>query len=196
MVETLTDGPECTTRSAIVPPPGMLAVPPSQLPSLASAGLQMPPASQPHSKGPGFQQQLQARATPIITPSLGPSTQLLFAPGALPGLVPVAPQRHPQPAAAAEPIEIIGLDDDDDDEDEGVEEAGSEEEESEGEPLMPCDNLFLRAHLCPEHDAVDAKPCALVKLCSVVLCRNTSCSSRNITAICRCLKAAGFLVKV
>lgn len=114
----------------------MLAIPQSQLPSLASAALQIAPASQPPSKGLGFpqqQQQQQARAAPIITPSLGPSTQLLFTPGTLPGPVLAGLQRQLQPPVAAEDIEIIGLDDDDEDD----EEVGSEEE-SEGQ--LPTEN--------------------------------------------------------
>lgn len=119
----------------------MLAIPQSQLPSLASAALQMPPASQPHSTGVGFQQQ-PSQAPPIITPSLRPSTQLLLAPGTLPGLIPAAPQRQVQPTAAAEPVEIIGLDDDD--EDDMVDEPGSEEDESEGLPYLPREAFVQR----------------------------------------------------
>lgn len=156
---------QCMTRSAVVPPPGMLAIPQSQLPSLASAALQMPAASQPHSKG--FQQQ-PAQAPPIITPSLGPSTQLLFAPGTLPGLISAAPQRQPQSAAAAEPIEIIGLDDDEE------EVAGSEEEESEGQPILLPDTLVLRTHSGnTDLFVMDCDSLFLCLLCSSMVCRKT-----------------------
>ena len=112
---------------------GVLAIPRSQLPGLTPAGLQLPAATQPSSLGLSSHQQ-QALAPPIITPSLAPSTQLLFAPCRFPGLVHAAPRpSQPKPTAAAEPIEIIGIDDDEDD---LINELGSEEEESEGQPQL------------------------------------------------------------
>ena len=120
-------------RPADVAASGVLAIPQSQLLGLTPASLQPPATTQPSSLGLSSHQQ-QALAPPIITPSLAPSTQLLFAPSTFPGLVPAAPRpSQPQPPAAAEPIEIIGIDDDEDD---LMDELGPDEEGSEGQPFV------------------------------------------------------------
>ncbi|KAK9817438.1 hypothetical protein WJX74_004352 [Apatococcus lobatus] len=120
-------------RPADIPLSGMLAIPQSQLPDLVSATLQLPSVAPPSSVSFASQQQQQQHRfdkTPIITPSLAPSTQLLFAPGSLPTLKPSVSHTQLQPITAAEPIEIIGIDDDADD---IMDDFGSEQERSEDE---------------------------------------------------------------